>query len=146
MDLLFGSTVVEQGKRLGRLAGVEIDPAARRVLKIVVSRDGRLGPYATTRPVEVVRVDGQTVVIAEAAPPSAPLPFRLEPMLWSPGTHVVRGEAEVGRVLGVRVEERNGRLEAAFSRRGRWGRTQELPVEGLDISVVGELRLGPQAA
>jgi len=143
MDLLFGSTVVEQGKRLGRLAGVEIDPAARRVLKVVVSRDGRLGPNATTRPVEVVRVDGQTVVIAGEAPPSAPLPFRLEPLLWSPGTHVVRGPQEVGRVLGVRVEEGSGRLEAAFSRKGRWGKTQELPMVGLDLSVIGELRLGP---
>ncbi len=143
MDLLFGSAVVEQGKRLGRLAGVEIDPTTRRVLKIVVSRDGRLGAYAMTRPVEVVRVDGGKVVIAEEPPPSAPLPFRLEPMLWSRGTHIVRGHAEVGRLLGVRVEPGTGRLEAAFSRKGRWGKAQEVPIEGLDLSVIGELRLGP---
>jgi len=143
MDLLFGSAVVEQGKRLGRLAGVEIDPAARRVLKVVVSRDGHLGPSATTRPVEAVRVDGQTVTIAEEAPPSAPLPFRVEPVLWSRGTHVVRGSAEVGRLLGVRVEEGSGRLEAALGRKGRWGRTQTFAVEGLDLGVIGELRLDP---
>jgi hypothetical protein len=143
MDLLFGSTVVEQGKRLGRLAGVEIDPAARRALKIVVTRDGRLGPYAQTRPVEVVRVEGAAVMIAQEAPPSPPLPFRLEPLLWSRGTHVLRGHVEVGRLLGVRVEEGSGRLEAAFNRKGRWAKTQTLPVEGLDLSVIGELRLGP---
>ena len=40
---------------MGRLAGVEIDPAAGRVLKIVVTRDGVLG-LRDDAAVEVVRV------------------------------------------------------------------------------------------
>ena len=96
-----------------------------------------------TRPVEVVRVDGGKVVIAREAPPSAPLPFRLEPLLWGPSTHVVRGSDEIGRLQGVRLEEATGTLQAAFSRKGRWGKAQELPVAGLNLSVIGELRLRP---
>jgi len=142
MELLFGNTVFEHGRRLGRLAGIEIDPTARRALKIVASRDGRLGPHAVTRPIEVVRAEGGRVLIAQEPTPSPPMPFRLEPALWSHGTHVVRGHVEIGRPVGVRLEEGSGRLQAILVRKGRWGRTQELSIEGIDLSVLGELRLG----
>jgi sporulation protein YlmC with PRC-barrel domain len=142
MELLFGNLVFELGHRLGRLAGIEVDPKAGRALKIVVSRDGRLGAHAVTRPIEVVRADGARVLIAQVPPPSPPMPFRLEPVLWSQGTHVVRGHVEIGRPIGVRLEEVTGRLQAIVVRKGRWGRIQELTMEGIDLSVLGELRVG----
>ena len=142
MDLMFGATVFEHGQKAGRLAGVEIDPASRRALKIIFSANGHLGPGAFTRPIEAVAVEGDRVTIVGEPPPSPPLPFRLEPLLWSPGTHVVRGREEIARLTGVRVEQGSGKLALAFERRSLWSRRLELPLDKVDLSVLGEVRLG----
>jgi len=142
MDLIFGATVFERGQKAGRLAGVEIDPASRRALKIIFSANGHLGPGASTRPVEAVAVEGDRVTIVGDPPPSPPMPFTLEPLLWSPGTHVVRGREEIARLAGVRVEEGSGKLERAFGRRSLWSKRLELPLDDMDLSVLGEVRVG----
>ena len=142
MDLMFGATVFEHGHKAGRLAGVEIDPASRRALKIIFSTNGHLGPGACTRPIEPVAVEGDRVTIVGEPPPSPPLPFRLEPLLWSPGTHVVRGREEIARLVGVRVEQGSGKLAAAFGRRSLWSRRFELPLDDVDLSALGEVRIG----
>jgi hypothetical protein len=142
MDLMFGATVFEHGRKAGRLAGVEIDPASRRALKIIFSANGHLGPGASTRPVKAVAVEGDRVTIVGDPPPSPPMPFRLEPQLWSPGTHVVRGREEVARLAGVRVEQGSGKLLVAFGRRSLWSRRLELPLDDVDLSVLGEIRVG----
>ena len=142
MDLMFGATVFEHGRKAGRLAGVEIDPASRRALKIIFSTNGHLGPGACTRPIEPVAVEGDRVTIVGDPPPSPPMPFRLEPLLWSPGTHVVRGHEEIARLTGVRVEPGSGKLALAFGRRSLWSRRLELPLDDTDLSMIGELRVG----
>lgn len=142
MDLMFGATVFEHGQKAGRLAGVEIDPASRRALKIIFSANGRLGPGASTRPLATVAVEGDRVTIVGDPPPSPPMPFRLEPLLWSPGTHVVRDSQEIARLAGVRVEQGSAKLEAAFGRRSLWSKRLELPLDDVDLSVLGELRVG----
>jgi len=142
MDLMFGATVFERGQKAGKLAGVEIDPTSRRALKIIFSANGHLGPGASTRPIEAVAVEGDRVTIVGDPPPSPPMPFRLEPLLWSPGTHVVRDREEIARLAGVRVEQGSGTLALAFGRRSVWSKRLELPLEGVDLSVLGEVRLG----
>jgi len=100
------------------------------------------GPCACTRPIEPVAVEGDRVTIVGDPPPSPPMPFRLEPLLWSPGTHVVRGREEIARLTGVRVEQGSGKLALAFERRSLWSRRLELPLDKVDLSVLGEVRLG----
>jgi len=142
MELMFGAAVFERGKKVGRLAGVEVDPAARRALKIVMSPDGHLGPRAVTRPIEAVAAQGSRVTIVGEPPPSPPLPFRLEPVLWSRGTHVLRGREESARLSGVRVEPGSGKLLRAFGRRSFWSKRLDVPLDDVDLSVLGELRVG----
>lgn len=142
MDLMFGAAVFEHGKKIGRLAGVEIDPTERRVLKIIFSADGHLGPRASTRPIEAVAVEGDRVALIGEPRPSPPMPFRLEPVLWGPGTHIVRGRDEIARLSGVRLEPGSGRLLLVFGRRSFWSRRVEMALEDADLSVIGELRIG----
>lgn len=72
MELLFGSRVHTGGRGAGSLAGVEVDPASRRVTKIIFSTDGKLGSHAHTRAIEAVRIeDGKIVVVEEDACPTA---------------------------------------------------------------------------
>jgi len=142
MDLMFGATVFERGHKAGRLAGVEIDPASRRALKIIFSANGQLGPGASTRPIAAVAVEGDRVTIVGDPVPSPPMPFSLEPLLWSPGTHVVRDREEIARLTGVGVEHGSGKLSLAFGRLSLWGKRLELPLDDVDLSVPGEVRLG----
>jgi hypothetical protein len=48
MELLFGNRVRSGNRRIGYLAGVEVDAASRRVTKIIFSDDGKLGSNAQT--------------------------------------------------------------------------------------------------
>ena len=142
MDLMFGAAVFEHGQKAGKLAGVEIDPASRRALKIIFSANGHLGPGASTRPIEAVAVEGGRVTIVGDPPPSPPMPFSLEPLLWSPGTHIVRDHEEIARLTGAGVEQVSGKLSLAFGRRSLWSKRLELPLGDVDLSVLGEVRVG----
>ena len=142
MDLMFGATVFDRGQKAGKLAGVEIDPAGRRALKIIFSANGHLGPGASTRPIEAVAVEGDRVTVVGDPPPSPPMPFRLEPLLWSPGTHVVRDREEIARLSGVRVEQGTGKLLVAVGRRSFWSKPLDVPLDDVDLSVLGEVRVG----
>jgi len=54
MKLLLGSHVRDHGRRVGQLAGFELEPADRRIRRIIFSPDGELGPQAMTRPLAQV--------------------------------------------------------------------------------------------
>ena len=54
MELLLGSHVREAGRRVGRLAGFELEPADSRIRRIIFSPDGELGPQAMTRPLAAI--------------------------------------------------------------------------------------------
>ena len=62
MELLFGNRVRSENRRLGSLAGVEIDAPSRRVTKIIFSDDGKLGSHAQTRSLSAVRLEGHVIV------------------------------------------------------------------------------------
>ena len=68
MELLFGNRVRSGNRRIGYLAGVEVDAASRRVTKIIFSDDGKLGSNAQTRSIEAVTVEGGSLVLAGRAP------------------------------------------------------------------------------
>src|SRR5919109_5157563 len=108
MELLFGNRVRSGSRRIGSLAGVEIDAASRRVTKIIFSEDGKLGSNAQTRSVEAVRLEGGTLVVGEAVTgPSA----AEKPLLLSRSVRVARGGQQAGHISGVVVDDR-GMLEA----------------------------------
>lgn len=104
MDLLLGSHVREVGNRVGRLAGFELEPASRRIRRIVFSPDGERGSQALSRTlsaISLVHDDGEIELRPDA--PNEPLPSVPDVMLLSRSTRIRQSGDEVGRLVGVDV-------------------------------------------
>ena len=70
-----GLTFARHGRRVGRLAGFELEPAGLKVRRIIFSPDGELGPQAMTRPIDNVDLthdDGEIELRPDVA--IAPMP------------------------------------------------------------------------
>jgi hypothetical protein len=139
MELLFGSQVRSGGRRIGYLAGVEVDAGSRRVTKIIFSQDGKLGSHAHTQSLDAVRVERGTVVVGDA-PASSPS-IAAEPILLSRSVRVVRQGKPAGHVAGVVVGEQ-GAMEAAVGRQHWWTGRYRLAGADVDLSHPGEIRAG----
>ncbi len=142
MTLRFGAPVVEHGRRVGRLAGLEVDPAARRVTMIVFSPDGRLGAHARARPADRVGPSGRSLVV-RAGPAPAPPPRTVEPQLWSRATRLTRHGRPVGRLRAVTVDPATGAVQRVVGRR-LWLLSVSLPGSALDFSKPGEIAAGAE--
>jgi hypothetical protein len=142
MKLLFGSQVRSGGRRIGYLAGAEIDASSRRVTKIVFSGDGKLGSHAQTRSIDAVRVDGSHIIMGDAAPSTA---ATAEPLLWSSAIRFVRGGRDAGHLAGVVVGDK-GAIESVVGRHHWWSGRAEVPASEIDLSRPGEVRAGKAAS
>ena len=143
MKLLLGSHVRDHGRRLGRLAGFELEPAELRIRRIIFSPDGELGPQAMTRHlalVSLVHDDGEVDVQSDAA--LAPLPAVADVILLSSATRIRRMGREVGRLVGVEVNPADRTLLSVFGRAHWWSRRFLLQAADLDCSTPGEIRAG----
>jgi hypothetical protein len=141
MELLFGSQVRSGGRRIGYLAGVEVDAASRRVTKIVYSEDGKLGSQAHTRSIDGIHVERGTVVLGDAASTQP----ATEPILLSRSVRVVRRGKSAGHVAGVVVGEL-GAMEAAIGRQHWWSGRYRVAAPDVDLSHPGEIRTGAVAS
>jgi hypothetical protein len=139
MELLFGSHVRSGGRRIGYLAGVEVDAASRRVTKIIFSEDGKLGSQAHTKSLDTVRVERGTLVLGDTPAPTPSV--AAEPILLSRSVRVVRQGKQAGHVSGVVVGEQ-GAMEAAVGRQHWWTGRYRLPAADVDLSHAGEIRAG----
>ena len=145
MELLFGNRVRSASRRLGYLAGVEVDVPSRRVTKIIFSEDGKLGSHAQTRSIEAVRAEGGSLAVGE---PSAASAAAAQPLLLSRSVRLSRGGHHRGHVAGVVVNEQ-GALEAVIGRQHWWNARSRTPASDVDLSQPGEVRIGagaPRAA
>ncbi len=138
MELLFGSHVRSGGRRIGYLAGVEVDGASRRVTKIVFSEDGKLGSHAHTQSIEAVRVERGVATIGEA-PPGSASSIASDPILLSRSVRIIRQGKPAGHAAGVGVAE-DGALASVIGRQHWWSGRYRLPAQDLDLSHSGEVR------
>ena len=151
MELLLGSHVLEHGKRVGRLAGFEVEPDGLRIRRIIFSPDGELGPQAVTRPLSAIgRVhDGHDIELRQDPDPT-PLPAVKDVILLSKATRLRRSGHALGRLVGADVTPDDRTLVCVFGRHHWWSRRFKLDGPGLDCSTPGEIRAGsprePQAA
>jgi len=141
MELTLGSHVREDGRRVGRLAGFELEPATRCIRRIIFSRRGDLGPQAMTRPLALVAATADGIALRDDA--IAPLPAVPDVVLLSRSTRVVRGD-DVGRLVALEVDPADRRLLSVFARSHWWGGRWRLAGTDVDTSTPGELRGGPQ--
>jgi hypothetical protein len=140
MELHLGSHVLEHGNRVGRLAGFELEPAERRIRRIVFSADGELGPQAMTRPIGAVAgVRGSTVELSDHTKLD-PLPAVADVVLLSRATRVVARDRGQGRLIAIAVEPGSGVLRAVSGRRHWWSGQTTIDAQQLDCSIPGELR------
>jgi hypothetical protein len=143
MELLLGSHVREAGRRVGRLAGFELEPADRRLRRIIFSPDGELGPQAMTRPlaaISSVHDDGEVDLRPEAD--IAPMPAVRDVILLSRATRISRGGRQLGRLCGIAVDAASRTLVSVFGRPHWWSRRFALAASDLDCSTPGEIRGG----
>ena len=140
MELLLGSHVREQGRRVGRLAGFELESDRHRIRRIIFSADGDLGPQAHTRSLEGVSstLDGGDIALARTE--GTPLPAVRDVVLLSRATRIYRGGREASRLAGVEVNLSDGVLAAAIGRSHWWSRRFSLPANTIDWSTPGEIR------
>jgi hypothetical protein len=138
MELLFGSQVRSGGRRIGYLAGVEVDAASRRVTKIVFSQDGKLGSQAHTQSLDGIRVERGTLFLGDVAASTQPA---AEPILLSRSVRVLRQGKHAGHVTGVVVGEL-GVMDAAVGRQHWWNGRYRVAGSDVDLSHPGEIRTG----
>jgi hypothetical protein len=143
MELLLGAHVREHGRRVGRLAGFELEPAGLQIRRIIFSPDGELGPHAMTRPlanVDLTHDDGEVELKPDAVVP--PMPAASDVVLLSRAIRLRRGGREIGRFIGVELNPADRRITGVFGRAHSWSRRLTLPAAGLDCSTPGEIRSG----
>jgi len=138
MELLFGNRVRSGARRAGYLAGVEVDPASRRVTKIIFSEDGKLGSHAQTRAIEAVRSEHGTIVVGDATSSSVPAPG--ERAIWSRVTRVTRDGRPAGHLTGV-VVGGQGVVESVLGRSHWWTPRYRVAAADSDWSFPGEIRV-----
>ncbi len=143
MELQLGSHVREAGRRVGRLAGFELEPLDRRIRRIIFSPDGELGPQAMMRPlaaISSVHDDGEVDLGTEVE--MAPMPAVRDVILLSRATRIRRGGRQLGRLSGVAVDVRDRTLVSVFGRQHWWSRRFTLAASDLDCTTPGEIRGG----
>jgi hypothetical protein len=140
MELSLGSHVLEHGNRVGRLAGFELEPAERRIRRIIFSSDGELGPHAMTRPVTAIAgLRGSAIELAGQTPGQA-LPAVPDVVLLSRATRVVDGANQQARLAAVSVDRETRALLSVSGRRHWWTGRTTVPAGELDCSTPGQLR------
>jgi hypothetical protein len=147
MELVLGSHVREAGRRVGQLAGFELEPVDRRIRRIIFSPDGELGPQAMTRPLAAitsVHDDGEVELNSEVN--IAPMPAVPDIILLSRATRIRRGGRQLGRLSGVAVDPAERKLVSVFGRPHWWSRRFTLAASDLDCSTPGEIRGGSTRA
>ena len=143
MELLLGSHVREAGRRVGRLAGFELEPASRCIRRIIFSPDGELGPQAMTRPlaaISSVHDDGEVDLHPETD--TTAMPVVRDVILLSRATRISRGGRQLGRFCGVAVDAANRTVVSVFGRPHWWSRRFAMAAADLDCSTPGEIRGG----
>jgi hypothetical protein len=143
MELVLGSHVREAGRRVGQLAGFELEPVDRRIRRIIFSPDGELGPQAMTRPLAAitsVHDDGEVELRSDVEIP--PMPAVADIILLSRATRIRRGGRQLGRLSGVAVDPGERKLVSVFGRPHWWSRRFTLAASDLDCSTPGEIRGG----
>jgi hypothetical protein len=143
MELLLGSHVREAGRRVGRLAGFELEPVDLRIRRIIFSPDGELGPQAMTRPlaaVTSVHDDGEVDLQPDVE--IAPMPVVRDVVLLSRATRIRRANRQLGRLTGVAVNPEDRSVVSVFGRPHWWSRRFTLVASDLDCSTPGEIRGG----
>jgi hypothetical protein len=139
MDLILGSHVREHGQRVGRLAGIEIDPVGCRITRIIFSRDGNLGPHAMTRALSAVAVTASGIELRDV--PAPPLPVIADVVLFSRATRITRGGAERGRLVAVAVDPVTDLLQSIAGRQHWFTGKFTIQRAALDCSQPGEIRI-----
>ncbi|SRR6266508_1494761 len=141
MELWLGSHVREHGTRVGRLAGFELEPADRRIRRIIFSPDGELGPQAVTRPlVAIAHVHDNGEVELRADVDVAPMPVVSDVVLLSRATRIRRNGREAGRVVGIDVNPADRGLRSVLGRAHWWSRRLSIAADAVDCSTPGEIQ------
>src|SRR5687767_9325567 len=126
MELLFGSRIRSGGRRIGYLAGIEVDPASHRVTKIVFSKDGTLTSETHTRSISAVTAEGRALQVAPEGPLEVPSGERL---VWTRTTRLDR-TGHQARLIGVVVGS-GGTIDGVIGRQHWWSR--RFRVSGRDL-------------
>ena len=137
MQLRFGAHVLEHGYRIGRLSGVEVDPATRTVLRIIF----RSSSQEETRPLDAVKFDHfkdeiDLHMVAASRTEPATKSVRLTDL-----TRVVQADRPVGQLSELEVAADTRTVSAVFGRQHWWTRQLRFDAERIDLSVPGEIRI-----
>ena len=144
MQLVLGSHVREDGRRVGRLAGFELEPADLRIRRIIFSADGELGPTVLSHPLAAIQsVDDDGEIELKRELDITPMSAVKDVIILSHATRLRRGTRYVGRLSGIEVDRTDRRIVSVFGRPHWWSRKFTFPAAELDCSTPGEIRSGP---
>jgi len=143
MELLLGSHVREHGNRVGRLAGFELEPATRRIRRIIFSERGDLGPQAMTRPlVAVSHVHDSGEIELRTDIDTGVLPAVPDVVLVTRATRLKRAAEDQGHLTGIEVNPADRQIVSVFGRQHWWSKRVMFSATELDCSTPGEIRGG----
>lgn len=141
MDLLLGSHVREQGRRVGRLAGFELEPIDLKIRRIIFSPDGDLGPQATMRPLAAIGSVHEDGEVELHDVPLEPMRAVRDVALLARATRLRRAGREQGRLVGLAVDAATGIVVSVFGRLHWWSRRFSVAASAADLSTPGEIGL-----
>lgn len=143
MELLLGSHVREHGNRVGRLAGLEFEPATRKIRRILVSADGDLGPHATGHSIAAVthvHDDGEIELRTDID--TGALPAVGDVIVLSRATRLRRSGHDAGRLNGIELNPAEREIVSVLGRQHWWSRRLTFGAAGMDCSTPGQIRVG----
>ena len=138
MQLRFGAHVLEHGYDVGRLSGIDVDPATRAVLRIAFCNHA--GSEEETRPLDAVKFDHfRDEIDLHLVAASRPQPVTKSVRLTD-ATRLVQAGRPIGQLSEVEVAADTGTLSAVFGRLHWWTRQLRFEAAAIDLSVPGEIR------
>jgi hypothetical protein len=141
MTFMLGAYVREYGNPVGRLAGFEVEPDTGRVMRLVFSPRGDLGPDALSvglLAVGHVHPDGQIELRPECGARSLmPAP---NVALIGPATRVKSGGQSGVHLTEVELDPSERRIVSLTGRKHWWTRSLTLSGSNVDYFWAGEIR------
>ena len=143
MQLRFGAHVLEHGYHVGRLSGIDVDPASRTVLQIAFCNHA--ASPEETRPLDTVKFDHLRDEIDLHLVAGARTPPTTKSIRLTDATCLVQAGHPIGQLSEVEVAADTRTLSAVFGRKHWWTHQLRFEAAAIDLSVPGEIRISAAA-
>src|SRR5262249_2054129 len=122
----------------------ELEPASRRIRRIIFSPDGELGPAVESRQlsaISLVHSSGEIELVPYSESDAGTMPAVPDVSLLSRSTRLMSNTRYCGVLQGLEVDPAAREISTVFGRQHWWSRRLTVPAERADFGSPGEIRI-----